>query len=258
MIFRMARYGNHSHYQARTAPEAEIIRFLEHMTGDSFERIVEFCRDPSSKVPCFHNLVLGSGFGMAGEGEGGELSVIDMTTGHTLATTKGPPIITHYIASFKSAQERLEEAVAKSSLKAFLSCASEGIDSVEGYLTLRVADHNRRHSSSSLIDSKTTSVSFEVKIKDWIPVMTGGSKLERGDRVWADHKKLREFRDDWQVHPKEPFRVTPEDEKLAKELNRFRYGIARLLLNMHMLFAQPIPSFIVECAYLPDIICVPN
>lgn len=50
-----------------------------------------------------------------------------------------------------------------------------------------------------LIDNKQNKVSFENKIDDWIPIITG-KKFDKSDKEWESFLKLKKFRDDYDQH----------------------------------------------------------
>jgi hypothetical protein len=96
-------------------------------------------------------------------------------------------------------------------------------------------------------------VSRDDKIDEWIPIMTGGKKLNKGNQRWEHYKKLRTVRDQQQAHLKAPA-LGSDYRKLAKSLNIFRTGIAGMLLELHILFGdRNVPATIIRHAYLPDV-----
>ena len=112
--------------------------------------------------------------------------------------------------------------------------------------------YNAVHPDDQLVDSRRHKVSFDTKIDEWIPKMSGGRKLDRGGRRWADFRALREFRDQAAIHLKGGG-VGIEYAELCRLLNMFRSGIAGLLVDLHLHFSERIPCIIVRYAYLGEI-----
>ena len=132
----------------------------------------------------------------------------------------------------------------------FLSCVSNGVASIEAYLGQKAGIYNKRNPGKELIDNKQNKVSFDDKINEWIPIMTGGPKLNKGTQRWEHYKKLRNIRDQQQAHSKAP----ALGSDLAKLLSFFRTGIAGMLLELHILFGdRNVPATIIRHAYLPDV-----
>ncbi len=111
---------------------------------------------------------------------------------------------------------------------------------------------NDTHPSQPLIDSKTEKVSLDDKIDKWIPIMAGGRRVDKGDARWADFKVLRGIRDEAAVHIKGPVKGVSFVE-MARLMNMTRTGIAGLLMHLHELFGEPVPSKIVRGVFAPDI-----
>ena len=75
------------------------------------------------------------------------------------------------------------------------------VAAVENYINYRAQRWNFSHASQPLLDSKSNKVSFDEKIDQWLPIMTG-KRLERDGREWADFLALRKLRDDRAIHSK--------------------------------------------------------
>jgi hypothetical protein len=81
--------------------------------------------------------------------------------------------------------------------------------------------------------------------------MTGSRKLNKSGADWRDFRILRAIRDDEAIHPKTSGYSFSYSE-LAQKINLFRTGIARLLIQLHLLFDEKIPRVIIRAAYAPD------
>ncbi|MDR9418807.1 hypothetical protein [Gracilimonas sp.] len=130
---------------------------------------------------------------------------------------------------------------------------SQGLTSIDSFLNYCAYHWNKKNPSDLLVDNFSNKVSLETKINDWIPKISGGNKIEKRVKQWSDFKKLKQFRDEEAVHPK-GISGGIEFEKIAELLNSFRYGIALLLGNIHMVVGKKIPSIIINAYYMPDVI----
>ena len=82
--------------------------------------------------------------------------------------------------------------------------------------------------------------------------MTNGKKLDKSTISWQSFRRLRNERDNKAIHLKQPA-ISISFHQLGEFLNLFRYGIAQLLTELHLLFYEKIPCKIIRYAYLPDI-----
>lgn len=82
--------------------------------------------------------------------------------------------------------------------------------------------------------------------------MLGGKKLKKDCQNWRHSRTLRDARHEWAIHTKKRS-LAISYKKLRELLNLFRSGIAGLLVDLHLLFGEHIPSIIVKYAYLGDI-----
>ena len=71
--------------------------------------------------------------------------------------------------------------------------------------------------------------------------MARGKKLDQSGNIWNTFVKLKKIRDDVTIHPKlSGFSISYSN--LANNINLFKKGIARLLVDLHLLFGDDIPS----------------
>ncbi|CAA9468843.1 MAG: hypothetical protein AVDCRST_MAG02-3462 [uncultured Rubrobacteraceae bacterium] len=158
-----------------------------------------------------------------------------------------------YWALFDQAVEDLERSIETGVYTNLLSCASNGVGSVEAYLGAKVAAYNRKNPDKTLVDNKHQKVGFDKRVNEWIPAMTGGKKLDKNNQQRWDHfKRIRAVRDTQQAHSKETV-MRGGYATLGALLNCFRTGIAGLLLDLHIVFGDDTPPTIARRAYLPDI-----
>jgi len=112
----------------------------------------------------------------------------------------GHVVLTEYLDIFENAVKELESSVegnrhrallSDNSHRAFLTALSDGIASIEGYINYQAG----RRGGQQYKDSEQEKVSFETKINEWIPQLTGGT-LDKGGVNWNHHKELRGIRND--------------------------------------------------------------
>lgn len=101
-------------------------------------------------------------------------------------------------------------------------------------------------------DGKGAKVSFEEKIKSWIPAMAAGRKLDLGGVMWSDFLFLQAIRDNEAVHAKRHGQGSSFAD-LAQALNKFRSGIANFLLQLHIHFDEPAPRAVIRACYFPEV-----
>ena len=248
LIQLVAKNGNHYHGMRLTS-DADVKRAFQS-SGYSYEQVVEDCRDFKNRVPIFENL-LGSTWTV---GEGAQLSRIDAATGKEDLKVTGPGTFTGaaYWGIFEQARHSLERAVELGSYADLQSAAASGIATIEAYITYRAEVWNSSHPDAKLIDSKDHKVSFDDKIDTWIPLMLNGTKLNKSGIEWAHYRQLRGIRDNVLIHSKQSgYSISFED--LAEAANKFRAGIAGLLVQLDLLFAEKVPSIIIRSSFLPDV-----
>lgn len=248
MIVAFARYGNHYH-DVRFKSDADVKRDLA-ARGIDFGHLAEKCRDPQARVPFFENLIGSTAVPIGGT----TLSRVDHGTGETDLETKNPGklVLYGYWATFETAVKALHRAVDEASYSEFHSAVVQGIASIEGYINHRAGVWNKQNPEDQLLDSRYDKVSFDDKIHEWIPKMTGGKGLYKGHQEWNHFRVLRGIRDHEAIHPKASGYSVSLTE-LADKINIFRTGIAGLLIQMHTLFSEKVPCVVIRAAYVPDV-----
>lgn len=255
LIMDMAKHGSREferHYGYRFKTNADVKRFFADI-GRDFNDVQLECRDKDALLP-FENRLGGGWTFNSGGGENSYASYTDFTGyEHDLGSESGWFHVAAYWALFDQAVEELERSINTGVYRHFLSCASNGVGSIEAFLGAKVEAYNRRHPEKALIDSKQKKVSFDDRVDQWIPMMTRGKKLDKNNQQrWQHFKELRKLRDTQQAHSKETV-MRGSYKSLGLLLNRFRTGIAGLLLELHIVFGDKAPPTVVRHAYLPDI-----
>lgn len=252
LVLTMAKHGNHyydTYYNINLRTDDEVKRFFS-TRGVDFQDVVQKCRLFKKSVPFFENLI-GSTWHVL---EGTQVSRVDANTGKKNLEVNGPGTITMstYWAQYEEAEKIIEQAIKNSSSIKFQSALVLGIASIESYINYRAEEWNKTHPNDLIQDSKRQKVSFDNKIDVWIPKLAGGKRLDKSIINWSDFKDLRKIRDDHVIHSKTSG-YSISDQKLAEYINKFRTGIAKLLVQLHILFNEKIPSRIIRGAYAPDV-----
>jgi hypothetical protein len=159
-------------------------------------------------------------------------------------------ITSNYEAAYEAAERHLLRAVADASFLEFESAVVRGLASIEAFLNYRAGIWNERNPDNMLIDSKERKVSFDAKIDEWIPIMTG-EKLNKSDNHWNSFKRLRGIRDNLTIHSKATSHTVTYAE-LADLINAFRTGIAGILIDLHILCRNWVPADVVRGYYAPE------
>lgn len=154
-------------------------------------------------------------------------------------------------AFFEKAAEDFDRAISGMDYVEFLSSLANGVASVEAYVFEKTNQYNLRNPGNELVDSKQSKVPFDDKIDKWVPLISG-QKLNKGGKEWAAFQRLKRERDTQHAHSKNPA-ISITYRELCKQMNLFRDGIAGLLLHMHDLFGDPVPSKIIKYALHPGI-----
>lgn len=252
MIMAMARYGNHYWERDwgafRTSQDVE--RFLAHY-GTSLPNLIETCRVKDAGGNPFENrlgsgwtFVAGdSGVGTYTDSEGNE--VVRMEESGTMVTATDA-------ALFEKSAEDFERALGSMSYTEYLSCLANGQASIEACISAKAYRHNVKNPGKQLVDNKDHKVPFETKIREWVPAMTG-AKLNLGSKNWAHFQRLKKARDTEHTHSKSPA-LNISYRELCKLMNLFGTGIAGMLLDLHIIFGDTVPSAVVKYAHHPKIV----
>jgi len=254
MIMNMAKYGNHNYHFERPFNTDEDVEAFFHEHGFDLKQLVEICRQKDKSVPRVENLITSGWTGIAPPGG---YVVVEDSLGEELAGFRngesGRMTTSTYWSRFERAVTSFDSCLATTSYEDLLSSLSSGISSIEAYIGHRVDMHNRLHSEEKLVDSRQNKVSFDDKVKEWIPIMSG-RKFDKGkNRNWADFKVLRAVRDQQDAHPKTSA-YAHSFKDMCHLLNRFRGGIAGLLLDLCIHFGEKqVPTIIIRHAYLPKV-----
>ena len=164
----------------------------------------------------------------------------------------GALVMSNCMAHFEAACLARDRAISESSAFAFYESLSQGISSVEALLNDCARVWNKQGNTPYLEDSFENKVSLETKLGEWIPLISGGLEVDKSNRNWSNFKELRKIRDNEAMHPSLPSRGISY-KKLAININKFRYGIAFFLGNLHVTLGRRVPAVIINAIYFPDV-----
>lgn len=254
MIWTFIYHGNHSrHYEMKGAPKSAIEKWFAD-NNEPVPRLLSHCRSFVASVPFVENfigstctLVLG------GEGKAKALMTKGGKNESGIEIEGSGTIGVDYQSKFESACSARDRAIEGASTEELHTAIFKGIASIESYIAHRVDIWNRSLAAhTQLTDNKGAKVSFEVKIKVWIPTMASGAKLNLSGAMWADFLFLQAIRDNDAVHSKR-FSQGVSFSDLASALNRLKTGIADLLLQLHVIFGEPVPRVVIRAKFFPDV-----
>jgi hypothetical protein len=255
MIMTLAKYGNHyikGDYGHPFKTDADVKRYFEE-DGYDYRDVVDYCRNKDAHVPGMENLI---GAGCTIDCTGGKVSYVDKSGEEiVIGENEGPGAFSYpsYAGLFERAVKDFNRCLDSADYDDFLSCVSFGVSGVEAYLHQEVKVYNKHHPGRELIENKQNKVSFDDKIDKWIPIMTGGEKLDKDNQRWEHFKRLRTIRDGNQAHVKISV-LGANHHRLVELLNYFSTGIAGMLLALHILFDdRTTPATIIRHAYLPPV-----
>jgi len=251
MIQLMAQHGRHIFSFRLRQKRYRDVRHLFECHGVDYDRTVETCRNWEVPVPLGENILDGSTWHVGGTAGG----TVEIQTGDDTIVARAPSVlVTHdYLKKFELALDAFHRCIRVGDPGDMISCASQGVHSLDAYLLYRARIYNKgKRLSERLVDTKQQPVSFERKVDEWVPKMCAGRSLDKGTKNWSDFKKLQAVRHDLGVHPKASgFSFGPA--QICEYLNMFRAGTAGLLLELHLLFRDSIPRKIIRYAFLPDV-----
>lgn len=252
LIMMIAKHSNiDKSLQAKLRTDEDVKKFFEQ-EGKNFEELIEKCRNfYDNNVPIIENLAPSS-FKVEIRGRG-SISYRDSSTGKEKIREEAGEIITSiYWSSYEEAKDAINRAVEYESFADFQSAIEDGISSIEGYINYKAEQWNYKNPNNQLIDSKQFPVRLEDKIINWTKTITGKDFDKNIDNCWTYFKELKKIRDDERVHPKESSQSISQKD-LAKLINKFRFGIAGMLVQLHLIFDDRIPRIIIRGYYSPDV-----
>jgi hypothetical protein len=242
LIILMGLIGNHSeHIFSTLVSESDVIEYLASR-GYIMSKLVESCRNFNVPVPHFENL-LGSTTRIVGLTE----SRIDPATGQWKQLNTGDGITTEsdYWARFEMSSEDFERAIADQNPERFKNAVGSGLAAIEGFLNFQFLKRGHSPQSTEIRES------IDWKFDNWVLRFTN-QKFPKGDKSWGSFRRLRTLRNDEFQHPKSMWSGYNYTD-LPKLFNDYRWGICRILLQLHKVFIVRCPSKVIRYSFYPNI-----
>lgn len=248
LILYIAKYGNQYHYSFHT--DGDVERFF-NKNNYPFNSVINTCKAFTSPVPLLENFIPASAVIMTDQSI--KTSIMNSDYGE-MASIEGSgfTIIYGYQDQYEKAYSMIDKIIKNSDYQSIMEAITLGVTSVNTYLTFKSIEWNEKHPTDQLVDTKSSPVSFENKVKLWIPKMTHGKKFDTGGINWEKYLKLENFRNDKEIHIK-TISLGITLEEVATLINDFKLGIAGNLVNLHILFGDKIPSKIIRGYFMPNV-----
>ena len=241
-------FGDHSQ-EPRPTNNKETLRFLLSM-GLNPDTLVRRIRNPNEKVPFFENLAP-SRWVLTGGG-GGQVTLLGETPeDNVVVNPPGQITMCTYRGHFEAAIKARDAAIKECDYYAYFQCLVLSFASLDAFFAKLATAWNSKNPTDPLEDDIHRKVSIETKIDEWIPRITDGRTIDKAARQWSDFKKLKKIRDRDAVHPSGRSGMTYQE--LAEHLNAFRYGIALLFGNLHLIVGWRVPAVVINAHYFPDV-----
>ena len=252
MIHMMATRGNlvrRGTVYASLGPQSSEndVRNFFSMCGFDFDKVVEECRNYEKNIPLVENII-GPTCKTMGDCK---VFIQDPITGEEKVIEEGQACFSEYWQAFESSYKYFCDCINEMDYDHFKSALTFGVKSIDSYIKHRAEIYNYQKSSNILKDDKQSKVSFEDKIKIWIPIMTGGKKL-KGNLNYYHFGILKGIRDNIAVHPKGTKSGIIYSD-FCNDLNKFKTGIAGFLIDMHIIFEEQIPCKVIRAFHFPRI-----
>ena len=228
----------------------EVAQLLKKKNVDINE-FVESCRYYKNVVPDFEEM---AGTGLWDVSKGVTMKVYDKETGTVINEMKGPGKIGlyDYKEKFAYALGEKDRAVQESKLTPFHSAIVFGIAAIESFMNTQAAIWNDRNPNELIVDSTENKVNIETKIIEWLPLMSTYDKINTGSKDWSCFKDLKKIRDEEIIHSRTG--ATGIDYyTLAKQIDKFRFGMGKLLGELHRCYGLAVPSSIINAVCYPDV-----
>jgi hypothetical protein len=248
LIMMIAKHGNH--YQ-KLDTDAEVKEFYKFNRID-FDQLVSTVRD-GGLVTLLENLA-GPGFETASQGRASIRSaVVDAITNEEIAGFDGDGHLTLSPAwsRYETAERRLRDSMERNSIEDLIGAIEAGVSAVEGFIAERARAWNSVNPSAMLIDDAAKKVSFDVKLNEWIPRMSGGAKIVKGGKNYQHFAELKKFRDDFGAHIKESAHAISA-QRFIRLVDLFRTGIAGMMIDLYRAFKMRVPSGMIREFHAAD------
>lgn len=257
LIFYFIRWGDLSERHFKNLPDATIEKMLATQGYKLDQRITELTQNPHKHILQFENLLENHTWNFVAT-PGAIVTVSTLVDGIEIPQIQDAEhglIREPHRAAFVAACEARDAAIANNNFDSFYTALATGFSSLEAYMTLRTFVFNAKCTPSERLDERRPKrgyVSFEEKLREWVPIMTGKSIDFGTSAGWNDFLYLQSLRNDVVIHPK-PGKGLKTLDELADGINRFRYGIGSLMFLLHQAFDEPMQRSIIRAMRYPTV-----
>ncbi|MFA0405173.1 hypothetical protein [Vibrio sp. 10N.222.52.C12] len=247
MILDLVRKSDHSSRSHTDTLNNKQIEAWFNQNQYPFKQLVTSSRDFKVSIPFVENILP-----TTVHVSGGETSVID-ANGDVQASINGAGSLnmSDYQGKFESAMKYRDRAIQHADIEEYYSCLSKLFASLESYFNYKALVYNQT-AADKLIDSKQSPVPLEDKIRDWIPILAPGNKVDRGNRCGQLFKLQLLERNNQAIHPKSPAQATSYAD-LAQKLNELRDGVIKLTYDIYSVLEVEMKSQVIRSVYHPDV-----
>jgi hypothetical protein len=246
MIWAFVFHGEHDQREAmKGSPKSAIERWFAE-NDQPLRNVIARCRTFSRAVPFLENFAGSTFYSSSGEGGESVLSMYKSGKSEPEVEVVGAGSVgVDYVSKFESACRSRDRTISTGSYDELDTTIIKGVSAIEAYIS------HREWNETELLDEKRAKVSFEDKIKSWIPTMTNGKKLDLSGTTWQDFLFLQKIRDG-AVHSKQ-FARGASFLDLAGGLNKFKTGVAKLTFDLHVMFEEPVPRSVIRAMFFPEV-----
>ena len=254
MLATQVRYGQgqaHAWEKYDLSNEEGVKKLLADAGYTNYRRLVEELRPKDAVLP------LGTHVGWHGwefkmPTGGGSYSAIRHADGEELARIEGESgrfVVSQYQERFDDSVRNLQRCTSgeEAHYGDLLSCFADGLASIEAFVNEIAQPHLDR-----LPRGQDEMVSLDYKLDEWIPLLSGGQRVDKSQLWWRHFQEVRSIRNWRQAHPRASV-YGIGDSTFCNQLNLWRNGVAIMLLYLHALTGRLAPPELVKWAYVPDI-----
>ena len=243
MIIAMAMHGNHNKDIYRNIKTVANVEDHLSQNGMTLKAEINKCRDFKQHVPLYENLL-----GAQWTTNEASVSKVNHSTRKYQEIISGDGTFNEadYWVLFELAREDFETSIKTGRYERFLSAVNSGLAAIETFM-----NHQYLIRTGCDADDAELKNDIEKKVSEWVP-MFSGKTYDKSKHEWAAFKKLKALRNEDFQHRKSvtsgiTFRA------LVDLLNEFRYGICKVLMELHILFEHRCPTIIIRYAHYPEI-----
>jgi len=208
-------------------------------------------RYPETPVPYVENLL---GAHSVFESIGSASVSYVNAQGETEATYTGEGMLaTDYAAKLEAACEARDRAIESRSVEELYTAITKMLSAIESFLWQAAKDYEGKYGARPEIDLASRQITLKEKVNKWVPIISGGHKLDLSKRDWSLVTEAIEMRNDQAIHPKQRIQGITHNE-LASRINEFRDGVASVLFRLHLVLGRSCPSKLIRAVHYPDVV----